>query len=370
MSAGSMILSAVSFALTVVFVIIITIYFLKLLPHQNNTKRRQRRTKETDEATFRKERISDLAERRTRTDHPRRLSAPDGRADDPGRRPTSRPEGRESSAESVLLGASVPVRVAPGGDFTARFVAYIQSFEAYLHKHLKERSSRSHFIKGFKECIWHTGTRVCVRCYGNNLIVEDAEREFVWQGTYEVVEFDVKVDAAARGTTVLKFDVIIGGFVIARLRVDVKVGDQTVRRQVVKARPARSAFASYASKDRTRVLDRVSEIQRNGVDVFTDCLSLHPGDPWKTKLATEIKKRQLFLLFWSVNARESEWVTWEWKTALKHKGLDAIEPHPLDPVTEAPPPQELSDLHFDDVYMLVRKAHDASKPSVPGDSPS
>jgi len=46
----------------------------------------------------------------------------------------------------------------------------------------------------------------------------------------------------------------------------------------------------------------------------------------------------------------------EWRTALKEKGLDAIEPQPLVPSQEAPPPEELKDLHFNDAYMLIRKA--------------
>ena len=39
-------------------------------------------------------------------------------------------------------------------------------------------------------------------------------------------------------------------------------------------------------------------------------------------------------------------VDWEWRTALKFKGIEGIDPHPLDPVADAPPPEELKDLHF------------------------
>jgi hypothetical protein len=127
--------------------------------------------------------------------------------------------------------------------------------------------------------------------------------------------------------------------------------------------PARSAFASYASRDRVRVLDRVSEVQRNGVDVFLDCLSLHPGEKWKPKLECEIRDRDQFMLFWSVYAKESQWVTWEWRTALQYKGIDGIEPHPLDPVSEAAPPEELRELQFNDRYMLVRKYYEISTTS-------
>jgi hypothetical protein len=42
---------------------------------------------------------------------------------------------------------------------------------------------------------------------------------------------------------------------------------------------AHSAFASYAAADRPRVLDRVAELVNvASIDVFVDCLSLHPGE--------------------------------------------------------------------------------------------
>jgi hypothetical protein len=125
--------------------------------------------------------------------------------------------------------------------------------------------------------------------------------------------------------------------------------------QVLKS-PAGSGFASYASKDRQRVLDRTSEICRSGFDLWMDCLDLRPGETWKAELEKQIKNRDLFLLFWSANAKKSKWVRWEWKTALKARGISGIDPHPLDPVSEAKPPRELDKLHFGDPYMLIRKA--------------
>jgi hypothetical protein len=89
-----------------------------------------------------------------------------------------------------------------------------------------------------------------------------------------------------------------------------------------------------------------------------DCLSLNPGEEWKPRLEREIIDRNTFLLFWSANARDSEYVDWEWRTALKHKGIDGIHPHPLDPVSDAKPiPEELKSLHFEDPHNLLRKAY-------------
>jgi hypothetical protein len=122
---------------------------------------------------------------------------------------------------------------------------------------------------------------------------------------------------------------------------------------------ARRAYAAYAAQDRLRVLDRVAALSLSGnLDVFMDGLSLHPGEEWKQRLEREIASRELFLLFWSSHARRSKWVEWEWRTALRTKGLSGIQVQPLEPVDQAPPPPELSALHFGDVYALARNAYE------------
>jgi hypothetical protein len=87
-----------------------------------------------------------------------------------------------------------------------------------------------------------------------------------------------------------------------------------------------------------------------------DCLSLQPNELWRARLAREIPARDVFMLFWSRAAARSRWVAWEWRLALKKKGLDAIQAHPLDPWPKAPLPRELSALHMGDALMAVREA--------------
>ena len=90
------------------------------------------------------------------------------------------------------------------------------------------------------------------------------------------------------------------------------------------------------------------------MDIWLDCLSLHPNDHWKEAITREIRERDLFLLFWSSFARKSKWVTWEWHQALHEKGLNAIQVHPLEPPSKAPPPKQLKALHFGDARLLIR----------------
>jgi hypothetical protein len=167
---------------------------------------------------------------------------------------------------------------------------------------------------------------------------------------------------------VLKFNVYIAEARVASLPVEIQINTLGVapRETHVSTQPPQTAFASYSSADKLRVLERVSEISLSaGIDIYQDCLDLRPGEQWKPALEREIQARQLFFLFWSAHAKASSWVEWEWRTALKEKGLDAIELRPLEPVDQAPPPAELSALHFNDPIMIVREyyARQAARPA-------
>lgn len=202
--------------------------------------------------------------------------------------------------ERVWLGASAPQKVSPNSEFTARFVAYNEVLEREIEDQLKKLSPRSTRHLRIKYCLWQPGTKVKVRLYGDYLVINQPEETFTWEGDSNIVDFDVRVSSDAPETTaVLKFDVLIGEFVVAKLRLDLEIGlaASAGAVNVAKIEPIKTAFASYASKDRERVLDRVSEIEKNGVDVFLDCLSLHPGDNWKDRLDREIRNRDSFFLF-------------------------------------------------------------------------
>jgi putative heme iron utilization protein len=64
----------------------------------------------------------------------------------------------------------------------------------------------------------------------------------------------------------------------------------------------------------------------------------------------------VFLLFWSLSARESRWVACELQQAKASKGLDWIRPMPIDDPATAPPPEDLKHLHFGDRYLIARDA--------------
>lgn len=110
----------------------------------------------------------------------------------------------------------------------------------------------------------------------------------------------------------------------------------------------RTAFASYSSEDREQVIGRLQMLAATvGVEPFFDVDSLRMGEDWQQRLLREVPTKDRFLLFWSENARKSEWVEREWRLALRERGLDYILPVPLQPST---PPKELSKLQFNDRF--------------------
>jgi hypothetical protein len=115
------------------------------------------------------------------------------------------------------------------------------------------------------------------------------------------------------------------------------------------------AFVSYASQDRPKVLPRVQMLGTVGIHFFQDVLDLDPGDRWEQKLYTHIDRCDLFLLFWSRAASQSEWVLREVRYALSRRSPPEIRPVIIEGPPIVPPPPELAHLHFNDrlIYFMT-----------------
>jgi len=263
-----------------------------------------------------------------------------------------------SKKDDVNLALSYPKAVKPNQNFTIRVSAYLQDDKANVQNFLQAMAPKDQHLMDADNCKWQHGAIVKVRVYSSLLQVLPESQEFEWRGKSKILNFDALVNhqAPIGDYLTIKADILIADIVIARLRADILIDVvSSSENSSVNGTPIKTAFASYASADTNFVVGRLSEIERNGVKIFWDRISLQTGKDWQSQLSKAIMDNQAFLLFWSNNAKSSEYVTWEWKTALKNKGLDAIDPHPLESPSTAPPPEELSSLHFDDKYLYFRK---------------
>ena len=119
------------------------------------------------------------------------------------------------------------------------------------------------------------------------------------------------------------------------------------------ATPYRKAFLSYSSQDRVEVLKRAQSLRLAKIDIFQDVLTLQPADRWREEIWRHVDECDLFLLFWSRSAKESEWVEKEVKYALdRQKQSPEKLPDIIPVIIEGPPPVAppswLSHLHFND----------------------
>ena len=272
----------------------------------------------------------------------------------------SRPRA-QSTGDQILspvrLGASAPRSVAPGSSFLARFVAYHADLESLVAKQLQSIAPEAEHQLDYARANWALGTKVEVHAYGDDLKVDPPEDQFVWGGEKHILNFRVHVDPDANGPHDLKFDVIVDGLRISRvwMEIDISPLPSDERRTITVSTP-RTAFASYSSMDRLRVLDRVSSLEIHcGMRIFLDCISMRPNAKWRELLPEMIRSSDQLLLFWSKSARDSDWVSREWHLAFETKGIDGVEVHPLETYDDAPLPKELAELvHGYDPKMVIR----------------
>src|SRR5262249_34559659 len=84
---------------------------------------------------------------------------------------------------------------------------------------------------------------------------------------------------------------------------------------------------------------------------------LDPGDRWEKKLYEQINRCDLFLLFWSQAAKDSQWVLRETEYALRHQQENPNSEPDIVPVIleqDVPPPPSLAQLNFNDrIHYLI-----------------
>lgn len=211
------------------------------------------------------------------------------------------------------------------------------------------------------------GDRLTFQLAAPGLQVDDPVQHLVWRRAARAVQFAVTAPADAQPRTVIakvtvsrrtvpvghlkfKLEIVPTAF---DLRPDQPLGDSAAR--------YRKAFVSYASRDRAEVIKRVQMLRTMRIDFVQDVLNLSPGARWKQGLFRWIDECDLFLLFWSHAAKQSEWVQKEIDYALQRKGGDDFAPPEIQPVViEGPPfpspPNALKDLHFGDPLLYFAQS--------------
>jgi hypothetical protein len=139
-----------------------------------------------------------------------------------------------------------------------------------------------------------------VRLNVDGLNVDDGEDTILWTGEIGEAGFPVRVPQdAAHGATHGLATIHWDGMQIAKIHFAIHVGAAAATSEDPPSREERhrTAFASYASQDRDRVVARVQGLKKAGVDVFMDIVDLRAGQLWEEALWREIPARDIFYLF-------------------------------------------------------------------------
>jgi len=196
-----------------------------------------------------------------------------------------------------------------------------------------------------------------------NLNIEEEIRTIEWKGTPQNTMFSVSIPSTVDNRNCLgTLSIFYQGMVISIISFNMiidKVGDKNKEYFPIPIErfTPKTAFASYSSKDKKDVLSRIQGMKKilPNLDIFIDLISLQSGEIWEETLYEHVPNKDIFYLFWSTSASKSKWVEKEWKLALEKRGLNYINPVPLEEPKYAPPPKELSSLHFSDMYLSYLK---------------
>lgn len=260
------------------------------------------------------------------------------------------PKETAPQTDDIQFRAAAPAALKPGEYFTVKVMMYREDDYARADREQKTIADR---VKAASSSIFQAKKedrfRICLQ--SPDIPTDGESAELVWNGKYAAADMDVLLPEDYRGRQLrLTGRVYSGIAVLTDLKLILQVDAPQQQEVRFEKCSLRSAFISYASQDRAKVVARIQGIQLScpDMDLFFDAESLRRGELWEQRLYREIEDRDLFYLFWSRNAANSEWVAKELAYAMEKKGAAAVEPVPLEDPSMCPPPQSLQDRHFND----------------------
>ena len=148
--------------------------------------------------------------------------------------------------------------------------------------------------------------------------VNDPVQEMIWQGHYTDCQFGVFVPedykpSSLMGTVMLTINDVPCG----RMMFKTKIVSQPHKLYAkIDCKTYHKIFISYSHMDEQRVKYIAEAYRAQGVDYFFDRHYLKGGDVYPDKIRDYINSADLFILCWSKNAAESDYVTLERHQAL------------------------------------------------------
>ncbi|MDX2309271.1 MAG: toll/interleukin-1 receptor domain-containing protein [Hyphomicrobium sp.] len=280
--------------------------------------------------------------------------------------PPSRPEPRPSGPVSDTVNCSIFAPMVAPPDTTVLVQVFLHvpahAVRAAAAATLMDAGTKSRGVRTLDTEI-RRGSRVTIALSCKGVTIEEPSQTVIWRGAPTFAQFLVTLPNAAPATPLFATArIAIDGELVGRITFTIGVEAGVAMPKTVAigthAKGYTRAFVSYAAEDRKRVLERVQMLRATKTEFFQDILSLDPGARWRDEIFRKIDQCDLFLLFWSAAARNSNWVIKEAERAIALQAAQqGQEPDIAVIVLDGPPPilppDSLASLHFNDPINYV-----------------
>lgn len=255
----------------------------------------------------------------------------------------------------VEFSAIAPKQIVKGEYSIIDIVMYEEAYRHIVDEIHSQSEAETQEKKSGKINV-KTESKIKVVLHSNDIQIEDNEMTGVWQNSYLSFSFPIFLpDNYSKKQILFIAKIFVNDIIATRLTFTARCSSIFEQKINVIREDILTAFISYASQDRKKVATIVQGMQkaRPDMDLFFDVESLRSGENWEKTLFREIDRRDILYLCWSHHAKNSEWVDKEWRYAYSQKGIDGIEPMPIELPEECPPPQELRGKHWNDKLLYL-----------------
>lgn len=257
--------------------------------------------------------------------------------------------GKKEKSELINASAYAPAEIKPYKNFIVRIFLHKPEESNSIDMSVKD-VDKSAVKKANKplDIPVKENDRISVQLsLTDGTIIDEPLQNVVWRGRYIECDFICKLTDDDLSSIWGKAVIGVNSVPCGHLKFELDVVRNEPRKVYAKAEVKRFSkiFISYAHADYHQVRGIAEGCKMNGSDYFFDRHTLKAGDIFKDKILQYIDNADLFVLCWSKNAAESEWVQIERKYALEliEKGNHQLAIYPLSMPPEAPLPEDMSD---------------------------
>lgn len=271
-----------------------------------------------------------------------------------------RKKGKKAKVDEVFSSVFAPSEIKPKSHFMVQVYLHLLEEAENVIRWALEADSKAERRKYFPlRANLKVGDNVNVELniYGESLL-QSFYQTVVWRGHFTQCDFDyfVPVDLNVEDLS-CEVNFYVNGALIGDMRFITNIVEQPRKlNPEIISRMFKQIFISYAHQDSIRVKDFALAYKAQGVDYFFDRDKLAAGDVYEEKIFEYIDSADLFILCWSANAANSEYVGKERRRAmlraypqLSHRDA-TLKIYPISIEPRAELPKDMIDIYnFEEV---------------------